>query len=104
MEKAFYEGAVYHLQQSAVKNLKALEFHRGISTNVFTGVKLLESLAANGLNTEHVVNFARKLDLFYSDSRFPTNGPISSKFDETMIVELFVCLERIQAFCNENMK
>ncbi len=101
MSHGYYEGAVAHIHQSAVKLLKAVEIRKEIKSNLLQCVKILEGLAAAGIPSERAMNFARKLDLYYSDSRYPVSGPLSKAFDETMIAELLLCLERIQSFSGE---
>jgi HEPN domain-containing protein len=101
MEKSYYEGAAFHVQQSAVKLLKAVQISKEIASNQLMCVKIIEAMVTANLPADNIANFGRKLDLFYTDSRYPINGPPHRCFDEVMIVELFVSLERIQSFCGK---
>ena len=67
-------------------------------------VKILDSLKIKKISVDNVISFARKLDIHFQDSRYPINGAPSDFFDEVMAVELFVCLERIQNFCEKYLK
>ncbi len=101
LENDYLEGASFHIQQSAVKYLKALEIKEELHSNSLMCVKILDTLSIKDLPVDDAFSFARKLDLYYTDSRYPINGPLSKCFDESMVVELFVCLERIQSFVNK---
>jgi HEPN domain-containing protein len=100
MEKNYLDGSAFHMQQAAVKLLKALQLKLNIKDNNLMCVKILETIEeSKKVHVDEITSFARKLDLYYNDSRYPINDLPSKYFDESMIVELFVCLERIQTFC-----
>lgn len=104
LKNEFYDSVVFHIQQCAVKLLKAAEIYLNEQSNNLMCKKILDSIAKAGIETTPIQSFCRKLDVNYADCRFPYNGPTKDLYDEVVVVELFICLERIQNFCNNIIK
>jgi len=95
-----YEGAAFHLQQSAEKALKALMLHLGMESRTHSCVHMEKILSAKGIDTSDISRECRKLDGHYIMSRYPNGvgGPPKDFYSAEIVEELRECLERISRF------
>jgi len=95
-----YEGAAFHLQQSAEKALKALMLHLGMESRTHSCVHMEKILSAKGIDTSDISRDCKKLDGHYIMSRYPNGvgGPPKDFYSAEIVEELRECLERISRF------
>lgn len=95
-----YEGAAFHLQQSAEKALKALLLHLGIESRTHSCVHMEKILSARGMDTSDISKACKKLDGHYIMSRYPNGvgGPPKDFYNLEIVEELRECQEKIEKF------
>lgn len=105
-EDCLYEGAAFHLQQSAEKYLKALVVYLGERQRTHSCVRLLAELQDQVEVPPQLLTDARKLDPHYIDSRYPNSvgGPPRVRYDERIVEELRGCLKRIKHFVSTRLR
>ncbi len=98
--EGLYEGAAFHLQQSAEKALKALLIRLGLESRTHSCVHMEKILNAKGLNTSGILKDCKKLDGHYILSRYPNGvgGPPRDFYNAEIVEELRECLKRIEEF------
>ena len=96
-----YALAVFHFQQAAEKSLKAACALAGRPAFTHSLVMLLKALRDGGLAVDdELLHFARKLDVHYTQSRYPgTLGVAPGElYDREVCGEVEQWSQRIQAF------
>ncbi|MBC7248253.1 MAG: HEPN domain-containing protein [Actinobacteria bacterium] len=103
--EGLYEGAAFHLQQSAGKALKALLLRSGRETRTHSCVQMEKMLGSAGIDTSGIAGDCKKLDGHYIMSRYPigVGGPPKDYYSEDIIEGLRACQERIAEFVRRHL-
>jgi len=98
--ESLYEGAAFHLQQSAEKALKALLLRSGKESRTHSCVQIEKILSSLDIDTSEIAKECKKLDGHYIMSRYPNGvgGPPKDFYSEEIIKELEECQEKILDF------
>lgn len=98
--EGLFEGAAFHLQQSAEKALKALLLSSGREARTHSCVQIEKMLGSLGVDTSGISKECKKLDGHYIMSRYPNGvgGPPKDFYSEEIIKELEECQEKISDF------
>jgi HEPN domain-containing protein len=98
--ESLYEGAAFHLQQSAEKALKALLLRSGKEARTHSCVQIEKILSTLGIDTSEISKDCKKLDGHYIMSRYPNGvgGPPKDFYSEEIIKELEECQGKISDF------
>lgn len=103
--EGLYEGAAFHLQQSAEKALKALLLHQGLESRTHSCVHMEMLLRSHGMDTAEISMECKKLDGHYIMSRYPNGvgGPPKDFYSEEIVEELRRCQEKIERFVRSRL-
>ncbi len=98
--EGLYEGAAFHLQQSAEKALKALLLRLGLESRTHSCVHMEKMLSTRGIDTSEISRECKKLDGHYIMSRYPNGvgGPPKDFYGAEIVEELRECQKRIEEF------
>jgi len=106
VEHDYFEWACFAAQQSAEKAVKAVYQASNQSVRGHSIVKMLQGLQ-NSINvSEPLIHFARVLDRYYIESRYPNGFPEGSPFeffDEKLAEEALHAAGQILRFCDDRI-
>ncbi len=104
-KEGLYEGAAFHLQQSAEKALKALLLRKGRESRTHSCVQIEKLLSSMGIDTAEISKECKKLDGHYIMSRYPNGvgGPPKDFYSEDIIKELEECQGKIAEFVRKHL-
>jgi len=104
-KESLYEGAAFHLQQSAEKALKALLLRGGKESRTHSCVQMEKILRSSGMDTSEIAKECKKLDGHYILSRYPNGvgGPPRDFYSEEIIRELEECQGTILDFVQKHL-
>jgi HEPN domain-containing protein len=102
LEHGYYEWACFTAHQSAEKAVKAVFQSRGSSVRGHALLRLLQELDA----AEDLRHFARVLDRYYIEARYPNGFPSGAPmeyFDATLAREAIDAAEAVFRFCRDHL-
>lgn len=98
----FYEWCCFTAQQAAEKALKALYYRMNQSVRGHSLVRMFEGLSSQMTISEELYHWARILDRYYQESRYPNGFPEGSPFeffDANIAREALNAVRAILEFC-----
>lgn len=103
----FYEWCCFTAQQAGEKAIEALYYKNNQSVRGHSLVRMLEGLASQVAVPEELYHYARILDRYYREARYPNGFPEGSPFeffDETIAKEALYAARAILEFCENHLR
>ncbi|MCS7274114.1 MAG: HEPN domain-containing protein [Candidatus Bipolaricaulota bacterium] len=105
LKSKFYEGTAFHAQQAAEKFLKALLVKYRIEFRTHSCAAMLKKLHKKLPVEKRLLTLARKLDVHYSDARYPNSvgGSPQEFYDEAIAQELLDAAKELIAYAEKGL-
>lgn len=105
LKAKFYEGTAFHAQQAAEKLLKALLAKHRLEFRTHSCAAMLKRLQKRLPFDKKLLTLARKLDVHYSDARYPNSvgGAPQEFYDEPIAQELLLAAKELIAYAEKGL-
>lgn len=105
LKAKFYEGTAFHAQQAAEKFLKALLAKYLMEFRTHSCAAMLKKLHKKLPVDKKLFTLARKLDVHYSDARYPNSvgGSPHEFYDEAIAQELLDAAKELIAYAEKGL-
>lgn len=106
-QNGFYEWCCFTAQQACEKGFKALYYSRNKSVRGHSLLRMLQGLSQELAIPEELYHYARVLDRYYQEARYPNGFPEGSPFDffdQKIAEEALYAARAILEFCAHHLR